>query len=103
MILLHAVCFICSFVCILFHSSTQQSIYDEVVRPLVSSVLEGFNCCVFAYGQTGWFQSAFNCLMDVFFFFGFMFVICVKRDQSDTQLSLNDKSVCAVIEIPSNY
>lgn len=27
--------------------------YDEVVRPLVSSVLEGFNCCVFAYGQTG--------------------------------------------------
>lgn len=29
------------------------NIYDEVVRPLVSSVLEGFNCCVFAYGQTG--------------------------------------------------
>lgn len=35
------------------HRSTQQDIYDEVVRPLVSSVLEGFNCCVFAYGQTG--------------------------------------------------
>lgn len=34
-------------------SATQKSIYDEVVRPLVSSVLEGFNCCVFAYGQTG--------------------------------------------------
>lgn len=33
--------------------STQQNVYDEVVRPLVSSVLEGFNCCVFAYGQTG--------------------------------------------------
>ena len=28
-------------------NSTQQSIYDEVVRPLVSSVLEGFNGCVF--------------------------------------------------------
>lgn len=24
-----------------------------MVRPLVTSVLEGFNCCVFAYGQTG--------------------------------------------------
>lgn len=34
-------------------SSSQQAIYDEVVRPLVSSVLEGFNGCVFAYGQTG--------------------------------------------------
>ncbi|CRK95795.1 CLUMA_CG009252, isoform A [Clunio marinus] len=33
--------------------STQQNIYDEVIRPLVSSVLEGFNGCVFAYGQTG--------------------------------------------------
>lgn len=33
--------------------STQQTIYDEVVRPLVSSVMEGFNGCVFAYGQTG--------------------------------------------------
>lgn len=28
-------------------NSTQQSIYDEVIRPLVSSVLEGFNGCVF--------------------------------------------------------
>lgn len=27
--------------------------YDETVRPLVSSVLEGYNGCVFAYGQTG--------------------------------------------------
>lgn len=33
--------------------ATQQSLYDEVVRPLVASVLEGFNGCVFAYGQTG--------------------------------------------------
>lgn len=36
-----------------FYSATQQNVYDEVVRPLVSSVLEGFNGCVFAYGQTG--------------------------------------------------
>uniref|UniRef100_A0A182ISY3 Kinesin-like protein n=1 Tax=Anopheles atroparvus TaxID=41427 RepID=A0A182ISY3_ANOAO len=35
------------------YNSTQQTIYDEVVRPLVASVMEGFNGCVFAYGQTG--------------------------------------------------
>lgn len=34
-------------------SSTQQNVYDETVRPLVASVLEGYNGCVFAYGQTG--------------------------------------------------
>ncbi|CAH1114393.1 unnamed protein product [Psylliodes chrysocephalus] len=33
--------------------STQQNIYDETVRPLVASVLDGYNGCVFAYGQTG--------------------------------------------------
>ncbi|KAG5679528.1 hypothetical protein PVAND_009089 [Polypedilum vanderplanki] len=33
--------------------ATQQQLYDEVVRSLVSSVLEGFNGCCFAYGQTG--------------------------------------------------
>lgn len=32
---------------------TQQNLYDEIVRPLVCSVLEGYNGCVFAYGQTG--------------------------------------------------
>lgn len=31
----------------------QQILYDEVVKPLVESVLEGFNGCIFAYGQTG--------------------------------------------------
>ncbi|XP_066532682.1 kinesin-like protein KIF3C isoform X1 [Hoplias malabaricus] len=31
----------------------QSELYDETVRPLVSSVLEGFNGTVFAYGQTG--------------------------------------------------
>lgn len=36
-----------------YSSSTQQNIYDETVRPLVASVLEGYNGCVFAYGQTG--------------------------------------------------
>lgn len=32
-------------------NSTQQSIYDEVIRPLVSSVLEGFNGCVFGMNE----------------------------------------------------
>ncbi|KAH1027568.1 kinesin-like protein Klp68D [Dendroctonus ponderosae] len=33
--------------------SAQQTLYDETIRPLVASVLEGYNGCVFAYGQTG--------------------------------------------------
>ncbi|XP_072134984.1 kinesin-like protein KIF3C isoform X1 [Mobula birostris] len=35
------------------HSSKQSELYDETVRPLVDSVLQGFNGTVFAYGQTG--------------------------------------------------
>ncbi|XP_017484060.1 PREDICTED: kinesin-like protein Klp68D [Rhagoletis zephyria] len=34
-------------------SASQINLYNEVVFPLVSSVLEGFNGCIFAYGQTG--------------------------------------------------
>lgn len=34
-------------------TANQTTIYHEVVFPLVSSVLEGFNGCIFAYGQTG--------------------------------------------------
>lgn len=34
-------------------NSTQQELYEETVRPLVSSVLDGFNGTIFAYGQTG--------------------------------------------------
>ncbi|XP_015510042.1 kinesin-like protein KIF3B [Neodiprion virginianus] len=33
--------------------SRQQDLYEETVRPLVSSVLDGFNGTIFAYGQTG--------------------------------------------------
>lgn len=33
--------------------STQQELYEETVRPLVSSTLDGFNGTIFAYGQTG--------------------------------------------------
>ena len=27
--------------------------YDGAVSPIVSEVLDGFNCTIFAYGQTG--------------------------------------------------
>lgn len=33
--------------------SKQSYIYDDAVRPLVESVLQGFNGTIFAYGQTG--------------------------------------------------
>lgn len=31
----------------------QCEVYDQVVAPLVQEVIEGYNCTVFAYGQTG--------------------------------------------------
>lgn len=34
-------------------SSSQRDVYDDAVRPLVESVLRGFNGTIFAYGQTG--------------------------------------------------
>ncbi|XP_037086566.1 kinesin-like protein KIF3B [Pollicipes pollicipes] len=34
-------------------NSTQVDMYDETFRPLVDSVLQGFNGTIFAYGQTG--------------------------------------------------
>ncbi|KAL7734842.1 hypothetical protein ACLKA6_011122 [Drosophila palustris] len=34
-------------------TASQTTLYHEVVFPLVSSVLDGFNGCIFAYGQTG--------------------------------------------------
>nr|XP_006625917.2 PREDICTED: kinesin-like protein KIF3C isoform X2 [Lepisosteus oculatus] len=34
-------------------NSKQSDLYDETVRPLIDSVLQGFNGTIFAYGQTG--------------------------------------------------
>ena len=34
-------------------SAAQRDVYDYAARPIVESVLEGFNGTVFAYGQTG--------------------------------------------------
>ncbi|GAA5835308.1 hypothetical protein JCM5353_006729 [Sporobolomyces roseus] len=33
--------------------STQSLLYDEVAKPILEQVLEGYNCTIFAYGQTG--------------------------------------------------
>jgi len=33
--------------------STQREVFDQMVNPIVSEVMEGYNCTVFAYGQTG--------------------------------------------------
>lgn len=34
-------------------SSTQDEVYDTLVRPLVDTAFQGYNACLFAYGQTG--------------------------------------------------
>lgn len=33
--------------------STQEEVFEQVVRPIVDEALAGFNCTIFAYGQTG--------------------------------------------------
>lgn len=33
--------------------SSQERLYSGAIAPIVSEVLEGFNCTIFAYGQTG--------------------------------------------------
>lgn len=33
--------------------STQEEIFDQMVKPIVDEALAGFNCTIFAYGQTG--------------------------------------------------
>lgn len=40
--------------------SSQEDVYTKAVQPLVEEVLAGFNCTVFAYGQTGQSTTAAN-------------------------------------------
>lgn len=42
-----------TFDCVYDWNSKQRDLYDETFRPLVESVLNGFNGTIFAYGQTG--------------------------------------------------
>ncbi|XP_020672264.1 kinesin-like protein KIN-5C isoform X2 [Dendrobium catenatum] len=34
-------------------SAKQKDLYEQAITPIVNEVLEGFNCTIFAYGQTG--------------------------------------------------
>ncbi|KAM0940383.1 putative plus-end-directed kinesin ATPase [Dioscorea sansibarensis] len=34
-------------------SARQRDVYEQAIVPIVNEVLEGFNCTIFAYGQTG--------------------------------------------------
>ncbi|AQK51620.1 kinesin-related protein8 [Zea mays] len=34
-------------------TAKQKELYDQAIIPIVNEVLEGFNCTIFAYGQTG--------------------------------------------------
>ncbi|KAI9501741.1 P-loop containing nucleoside triphosphate hydrolase protein [Coemansia spiralis] len=33
--------------------ATQENIYDKIVSPILNEVMQGYNCTIFAYGQTG--------------------------------------------------
>ncbi|KAJ2676029.1 hypothetical protein IWW42_000698 [Coemansia sp. RSA 1085] len=33
--------------------ATQENVYDKVVSPILNEVMQGYNCTLFAYGQTG--------------------------------------------------
>ncbi|KAJ2808333.1 Kinesin- motor protein [Coemansia guatemalensis] len=33
--------------------ATQENVYDKVVSPILHEVMQGYNCTIFAYGQTG--------------------------------------------------
>lgn len=41
------------FVQVFGSSVGQEDVFSEAIAPIVSEVMEGFNCTVFAYGQTG--------------------------------------------------
>lgn len=34
-------------------NSEQVDLYNQAISPIVNEVLEGYNCTIFAYGQTG--------------------------------------------------
>jgi DNA replication protein DnaC len=34
-------------------NSSQKEVYEQMCRPLIENIFEGFNATVFAYGQTG--------------------------------------------------
>ena len=49
--------------------STQEEVFSTVVRPIVDEALAGFNCTIFAYGQTG--ELLCNCAIHTGRYFKF--------------------------------
>jgi hypothetical protein len=51
---------------ILNMDSTQQEVFNSIVQPIVKETLAGYNCTIFAYGQTGMnsiqFSRGFRCI-----------------------------------------
>ena len=45
------------------HAADQAMIYSEVVKPMLEEVLLGYNCTLFAYGQTGTGKTCVNSLV----------------------------------------
>lgn len=43
-------------------TTSHRDVYDQVCKPLVKNIFEGFNATVFAYGQTG---SGTDCSLDM--------------------------------------
>ncbi|KAB5513627.1 P-loop containing nucleoside triphosphate hydrolase protein, partial [Coniochaeta sp. 2T2.1] len=42
-----------SFDRIFSHTADQSMVYDDIVKPILDEVMSGYNCTIFAYGQTG--------------------------------------------------
>jgi kinesin family protein 11 len=51
--------------------SKQSEVYNQVVRPAVLEVIEGYNCTIFAYGQTG---TGNNLISNSYVFFCTLFI-----------------------------
>ena len=65
--------------------SSQEDLYHRAVAPIVEEVLKGFNCTVFAYGQTGC-GKVCSCLSFFLYFFSlsiiltlFHLILCCNR------------------------
>lgn len=46
-------------------NATQEDVYTASAKQLINPLLDGYNCCVFAYGATG----LILCFLNYFFYF----------------------------------
>ena len=38
---------------VIWHTKSQEDTFNDLAKPTVNSVIEGYNCTIFAFGQTG--------------------------------------------------